>query len=102
MLVAVEAARAAAQALADERAVDLAAQIERVGRAEGEAKGLREAAEGARADREAALARLVALEGELTLLRESVVRLAAVEGELAAVRDALTEARRPWWRRWGR
>jgi hypothetical protein len=80
---------------------ELAAERERALRAEGETLGLRDAAEGARADREAALARLVLLEGELTRLQESVTRLAGVEGELTGVGEALTEARRPWWRHWG-
>jgi DNA repair exonuclease SbcCD ATPase subunit len=84
-----------AEALAEQRADELAAVRERLGRAESDATRERERADQAtaRAEAMAALAERRADE-----LRQAETKLARAEGELTGLRAAL--ARRPAWRRW--
>lgn len=70
---------------------------DRVGRLEGEAKGLREALAHERDAAERLRAELDQAEQQR---EEARVRAATAEGEAKGLREALAEARRPFWRRW--
>ncbi len=83
---------------------DAAALRERAGRAEGESATLRERMESERERADRAEARAGQAEAERDAARAereaAKVAEAAAEGEARGLREALSEARRPFWRRW--